>query len=87
MGYAPPHRRSDIRALAAHIDFARCSHFQPRVEQHVTEVDQIPLCTRDHSLGGHSHRFVNRQRNSHLRVAAIEAVAGLHIPQSPMERH
>jgi hypothetical protein len=82
--HAPLRRNHNNRALDGRIDSERHSHFQLYVEQLVIVVDRIPVCARDHFLDGRSRRFANRQHMPPLLVAAIDVVAGLHSPQSPV---
>jgi hypothetical protein len=79
-------RRHNNRALDGRIGSVPHSHSQLYVEQLEIVVDQIPVCVRGHFLDGHSRRVVNRRHMSRLLVAAIDVVAGLHIPQYPTAR-
>ena len=81
---APLRRRHNNRALDGRIEYVPHSHSQLYVEQLVIVADRIRVCARGHFLDGHSRRFANRQYMSLLLVAAIDVVAGLHIPQYPV---
>jgi hypothetical protein len=79
-------RRHNSRALDGRIGSVPHNHSQLYVEQLEIVVDQIPVCAQCHFLDGHSRRVVNRRHMSRLLAAAIDVVAGLHIPQYPIAR-